>query len=200
MKLDQFAYLYSKPLGYHTLKIMKKIPGNLLKKPGKIMKISWNFVSPKKWEPWLWQQVMVFMLDVYISRTGQPLRVNWPSLINTLFDEFFVTKLSPDADNRLVLWLFLFVSCTETGCGPGSEHADGGFREASDGNSVRILLVPYLPDIVGPLLYGRFHICLLQWDLGLTFASTSITVGPLLMVAYISSCYSRTSLLPRKET
>ena len=52
MKLNQFAYLYSKPLGNHTLKIMKKIPGNLLKKPGKIMEISWNFVSPKKWEPW----------------------------------------------------------------------------------------------------------------------------------------------------
>ena len=30
-----------------------KIPGNLLKKPGKIMEISWNFVSPKKWEPCL---------------------------------------------------------------------------------------------------------------------------------------------------
>ena len=31
MKLNKFAYLYSKPLGNHTLKIMKKIPGNLLK-------------------------------------------------------------------------------------------------------------------------------------------------------------------------
>ena len=31
MKLSKFAYLYSKPLGNHTLKIMKKIPGNLLK-------------------------------------------------------------------------------------------------------------------------------------------------------------------------
>ena len=31
MKLDKFAYLYSKLLGNHTLKIMKKIPGNLLK-------------------------------------------------------------------------------------------------------------------------------------------------------------------------
>ena len=51
MKLNKFAYLYSKPLGNHTLKIMKKIPGNLLKKPGKVMEISWNFVSPKKWEP-----------------------------------------------------------------------------------------------------------------------------------------------------
>ena len=37
MKLDKFAYLYSKPLGNHTLKVMKKIPGNLLKKPGNIM-------------------------------------------------------------------------------------------------------------------------------------------------------------------
>ena len=32
---------------------MKKIPGNLLLKPGKAMEISWNFVSLKKWEPWL---------------------------------------------------------------------------------------------------------------------------------------------------
>ena len=31
MKLNKFAYFYSKPLGNHTLKIMKKIPGNLLK-------------------------------------------------------------------------------------------------------------------------------------------------------------------------
>ena len=31
MKLNKFTYLYSKPLGNHTLKIMKKIPGNLLK-------------------------------------------------------------------------------------------------------------------------------------------------------------------------
>ena len=48
MKLNKFAYLYSKPLGNHTLKIMKKIPGNLLLKN---LEISWNFVSPKKWEP-----------------------------------------------------------------------------------------------------------------------------------------------------
>ena len=31
MKLNKFAYLYSKPLENHTLKILKKIPGNLLK-------------------------------------------------------------------------------------------------------------------------------------------------------------------------
>ena len=30
-KLNKFAYLYSKPLGNHTLKIMKILPGNLLK-------------------------------------------------------------------------------------------------------------------------------------------------------------------------
>ena len=30
MKLNKFAYLYSKPLGNHTLKINEKIPGNLL--------------------------------------------------------------------------------------------------------------------------------------------------------------------------
>ena len=35
MKLNKFAYLYSEPLGNHTLKIMKKIPGNSLKKTWK---------------------------------------------------------------------------------------------------------------------------------------------------------------------
>ena len=44
MKLNKFAYLYSKPLGNHTLKMMKKLPGNLLKN----LEISWNFVSPQK--------------------------------------------------------------------------------------------------------------------------------------------------------
>ena len=39
MKLNRFAYLYSKPLGNHTLKIMKKIPGNLLKNLEK----SWKY-------------------------------------------------------------------------------------------------------------------------------------------------------------
>ena len=39
MKLNKFAYLYSKPLGNHTLKIMEKIPGNLLKNLEK----SWKY-------------------------------------------------------------------------------------------------------------------------------------------------------------
>ena len=39
MKLNKFAYLYLNPLGNHTLKIMKKIPGNLLKNLEK----SWKY-------------------------------------------------------------------------------------------------------------------------------------------------------------
>ena len=39
MKLNKFAYLYSKPLTNHTLKIMKKIHGNLLKNLEK----SWKY-------------------------------------------------------------------------------------------------------------------------------------------------------------
>ena len=39
MKLNKFAYLYSKPLGNRALKIMKKIPGNLLKNLEK----SWKY-------------------------------------------------------------------------------------------------------------------------------------------------------------
>ena len=39
MKLNKFLYLYSKPLGNHTLKITKKLPGNLLKNLEK----SWKY-------------------------------------------------------------------------------------------------------------------------------------------------------------
>ena len=39
MKFNKFAYLFSKPLGNDTLKIIKKY-----------LEKSWNFVSPKKWE------------------------------------------------------------------------------------------------------------------------------------------------------
>ena len=39
MKLNKFAYLYLKPLRNHTLKIMKKISGNLLKNLEK----SWKY-------------------------------------------------------------------------------------------------------------------------------------------------------------
>ena len=53
MKLNKFAYLYPKPLGNHTFKVMKKYLEIYFKKIGKIMEKSWNFVSPKKWEPCL---------------------------------------------------------------------------------------------------------------------------------------------------
>ena len=39
MKLNKFAYLCSKLLGNHTLKIMEKIPGNLLRNLEK----SWKY-------------------------------------------------------------------------------------------------------------------------------------------------------------
>ena len=48
MRLNNFAYLYSKPLGNHALKIMEKyLEIYYRKKPGKIIEISWNFVIPK---------------------------------------------------------------------------------------------------------------------------------------------------------
>ena len=39
IKFFQMKFAYSKPLGNHTFKILKKIPGNLLKKTGK----SWKY-------------------------------------------------------------------------------------------------------------------------------------------------------------
>ena len=47
MKLDKFAYLYSKLLENHTLKMMKKY----LEIYFKNLEKSWNFVSPEKWVP-----------------------------------------------------------------------------------------------------------------------------------------------------
>ena len=51
MKLKKYVYLHSKLIGNYTLKIMENT-WKFTKKPGKIMEISWNFVSPEKWEPW----------------------------------------------------------------------------------------------------------------------------------------------------
>ena len=63
MKLNKFCIFIFKT----TLKIMKKIPGNLLKKPGKIVEISWNFVSPKKWEPCYGNTILQFDANVHAS-------------------------------------------------------------------------------------------------------------------------------------
>ena len=52
MKLNKFAYIFIfKTTWKSCFKNNEKTPGNLLKKTGKIMEISWNFVSLKKWEP-----------------------------------------------------------------------------------------------------------------------------------------------------
>ena len=51
MKLNKFAYLYSKPLGNHTLKINKKIPGNLLKNLEKSWKYHGIFLVRKSGNP-----------------------------------------------------------------------------------------------------------------------------------------------------
>ena len=51
MKLNKFCIFIFKTTWKSYFKNNEKIPGNLLKTPGKIMEISWNFVSPKKWEP-----------------------------------------------------------------------------------------------------------------------------------------------------
>ena len=47
MKLKKYAYLHSKLIGNYTLEIMK----NTWKFTKKNLEISWNFVSPEKWEP-----------------------------------------------------------------------------------------------------------------------------------------------------
>ena len=48
MKIGKFVDVNQNNLEI-TLKMMGKIPGNLLKNLEK----SWNFVSPEKWEPWM---------------------------------------------------------------------------------------------------------------------------------------------------
>ena len=40
-----------KVIGGH-IKIYRKYTWNFFEKPGNIMEISWNFVSPEMWEPW----------------------------------------------------------------------------------------------------------------------------------------------------
>ena len=47
MKFSKVVHLYLEQLENYTLKIMKKY----LEIYQKIMEISWNFVSPEKWEP-----------------------------------------------------------------------------------------------------------------------------------------------------
>ena len=76
MKLNKFAYLYSKPLGNHTLKIMKKIPGNLLKNLEKSWKYHGILSVRKSGNP-----VLLFVKCVCVCSTYPPLRNTvWPVL------------------------------------------------------------------------------------------------------------------------
>ena len=61
----------------HTLKIMKKIPGNLFKN----LEISWNFVSPKKWEPCL------IILNSFLKR-----KADFMSAFSGYWKSIFVKK------------------------------------------------------------------------------------------------------------
>ena len=51
MKLNKLAYFIFKTTWKSYFKNNEKNTWKFTKKPGKIMEISWNFVSPKKWEP-----------------------------------------------------------------------------------------------------------------------------------------------------
>ena len=67
MKLNKFAYLYSKPLGNHTLKIMEKIPGNLLKNLEKSWKYHGILSVRKSGNPA--ENITVCMLEIFQSVT-----------------------------------------------------------------------------------------------------------------------------------
>ena len=67
MKLNKFAYLYSKPLGNHTLKIMKKIPGNLLKNLEKSWKYHGIFSVRKSGNPDNREAKIIVTFPVYTS-------------------------------------------------------------------------------------------------------------------------------------
>ena len=64
MKLNKFAYLYSKPLGNHTLKIMGKKTWKFTKKPGKIHGNIMEFCQSEK--------VGTLNLHVELSRQRLP--------------------------------------------------------------------------------------------------------------------------------
>ena len=76
MKFNKFAYLYLKPLGNHTLKIMEKIPGNLLKNLEK----SWKYHG-----------------ILSVRKSGNPELLSCKLVKNSLFppDKFAASNVSP---------------------------------------------------------------------------------------------------------
>ena len=73
-----------------TLKNNEKNTWKFTTKPGKIMEISWNFVSPKKWEPWNPLSHIYYLMSV--SQWPPPKRVAFERrLVCLAFGAGFVT-------------------------------------------------------------------------------------------------------------
>ena len=105
-------YIYvEKLIGNYTLKIMKNT-WKFTKKPGKIMEISWNFVSPEKWEPWCLLPGGCLLLRGVCSRgvvsqhalrqTSPPLGTEW--LTDRCKNITFATSLRTVIKLSLNLW------------------------------------------------------------------------------------------------
>ena len=94
MKLDQFAHLYSKPVGNHTLKIMKKIPGNLLKNLEKSWKYHGILSVQKSGNPGfssLWDLHFICHLRMWINH---PFALVVPSFISEMVSSLGDTAIS----------------------------------------------------------------------------------------------------------
>ena len=66
--MNLYVNIYPKVV--RDLNIIGNIPGIFLKKPGKIMEISWNFVSSEIWEPCAMDEFKVVARHVYLFHTG----------------------------------------------------------------------------------------------------------------------------------
>ena len=107
MKLNTFAYLYSKPLGNHTLKIMKKIPGYLLKNLEKSWKYHGILSVRKSGNPAVYTQIESPFVKSNYSRSCPYQRELYASpkpLIKEISSVFNLTG-SLTAQNR---WLIHF--------------------------------------------------------------------------------------------
>ena len=112
MKLKKFAYLYSKPLGNHTLKIMKKIPGNLLKiwkNHGNIMEFCWSEkVGTLRSEPFS-------IVTELVVRFGKGTFIFGAISFKYIHREsYLVVTLSSNKDQRKKIASFVFSQCKWT--------------------------------------------------------------------------------------
>ena len=84
MKLNKFAYLYSKPLGNHTLKIMKKYLEIYFKKTGKSWKYHGIFQSEK---------VGTLKKDLICSSASMCKGITFVASIIEICSEYFLMRL-----------------------------------------------------------------------------------------------------------